>query len=191
MSWRMQLSVAWLLLSSLVPHPSSFARAHEGTLRLCERAGGYQLAVFTAPVPFRAGPVDVSVLVQDEATGESVTTARVTARLTARGSGQVLEYPATSGAASNKLFQVAVFDLPEAGWWDVEVAVDGPHGPARVRFPVEAGEAPPRWLDLWPWFGWPALAVVLFGLRRALVRRRGRVITGPPSFGVLPDKPSV
>ena len=29
------------------------------------------------------------------------------------------------------------------------VAVDGPHGPARVRFPVEADEAPPRWLDLW------------------------------------------
>jgi hypothetical protein len=172
MTYRMQMSVAWLLLSSLVPLCPSLARAHEGTVRLSERADGYQLTVFTAPVPFRAGPVDVSVLVQDEATGESVTTARVTVHLTARASGQVLEYPATSGAGSNKLFQVAVFDLPEAGWWDVEVAVDGQHGPARVRFPLEAGEAPPRWLALWTWFTWPALAVVLFGLHRALVGRR-------------------
>jgi hypothetical protein len=114
----------------------------------------------------------MSVLVQDAATGECLTQARVTLRLTARGSGQVLEYPAASGATDNKLFLEAVFELPEAGWWDVEVSVDGPRGPARVRFPVEVGEAPPRWLDLWPWFGWPALTVVLFALHRALVRRR-------------------
>jgi hypothetical protein len=164
--------VWWFAVSSFILHPSSFAGAHQGTVRLCERAGGYQLAVFTLPTPLRAGPLDVSVLVQDVATGECVTQARVTLHLTARGSGLVLEHPATSGASGNKLFQEAVFELPEAGWWDVEVAVDGPRGPARVRFPVEAGEAPPRWLDLWPWFGWPAFAVALFGLHRALVGRR-------------------
>jgi hypothetical protein len=168
---------AWPIIGFLLPLffvlcPSSFARAHQGAVRLCERAGDSQLAVFTLPTPFRAGPVDVSVLVQDAATGECVTPARVALRLTARGSGQVLEYAATSGASGNKLFREAAFDLPEAGWWDVVVSVDGPHGPARARFPVEAGEAPPRWLDLWPWFGWPALAVVLFGLHRTLVGRR-------------------
>jgi hypothetical protein len=31
----------------------------------------------------------------------------------------------------------------------------------------------PRWLELWPWFTWPALAVGLFGLHRLLVQRRG------------------
>jgi hypothetical protein len=176
MTYRMGLSVGVFLLSSLIPHPSSLAWAHQGAVRLCERAGDYQLAVFTLPTPLRAGPVDVSVLVQDAATGECVTQAQVTLRLTARGSGQVLEPPVTSGASGNKLFQEAVFELPEAGWWDVEVSVDGPHGPASVRFPVEAGEAPPRWLELWPWFGWPALAVLLFGLHRALVGwRRHRV----------------
>src|SRR5262249_59597141 len=109
--------------------------------------------------------------------GEHMPEARVTLRLTARRSGRVLEYPATSGAASNKLFHEAVFELPEANWWDVEVSVAGPHGPARARFQVEAGEAPPRWLELWPWFGWPAFAVALFGLHRVLVRRPG----GSPS----------
>jgi len=178
MNYRMHLSVGWLLLSSLIPHPSSLARAHDGAVRMCVRAGGYQLAAFTFPTPFRAGPVDVSVLVQDAATGECVTPARVTLHLTARESGQVLKYPATSGAASNKLFHEAVFELPEAGWWDVEVSVDGPHGPARARFEVEAGAAPPRWQELWPWFGWPVLAVALFGLHRVLARRRRPPIQG-------------
>jgi len=54
----------------------------------------------------------------------------------------------------------------------VAAAVEGPHGPALVRFGVEADEPPPRWLDLWPWFGWPALVVALFGVHRVLVRRK-------------------
>ena len=65
-----------------------------------------------------------------------------------------------------------LFDLPEPGVWDVEVMVEGPHGPATVRLEVEAAEAAPRWRTLWPWFGWPALAVVLFGVHRLLARRR-------------------
>jgi hypothetical protein len=183
MSYRMPLSAGLVLLSSLIPHPSSLARADGGAVRLCERAGDYQLAVFTLPTPFRAGPVDVSVLVQDAATGECVAQARVTLHLTARGSGQVLECPATSGAAGNKLFHEAVFELPEAGWWDIEVSVDGPHGPARARFEVEAGAALPRWRELWPWFGWPVLAVALFGLHRVLARRRR-----PPNQGEARDR---
>jgi hypothetical protein len=151
---------------------SSLSRADGGAVRLCERSGDYQLAVFTAPTPFRAGPVDISVLVQDAATGECTPEGRVTLRLTAHESGRVLEYEATSGAASNKLFYAAVFELPEAGWWDVDVFVDGPHGSAHSRLQIEAGKAPPRWLDLWPWFGLPALAVAFFSLHRVLVRRR-------------------
>ena len=172
MTCRLGLSVGVFLLSSLIPHPSSLARADGGAVRLRERAGGYQVAVFTSPTPLRAGPVDVSVLVQDAATGECVPEARVTVRLQGPGAARVLEYPATAEAATNKLFRAAEFQLPEPGWWDVAVAVEGPHGPALVRFGVQADEPPPRWLALWPWFGWPALAVALFGTHRVLVRRK-------------------
>jgi hypothetical protein len=172
MNHRIRPIIMLLLLSSLIPHPSSLARADGDALRLRERVGGYQIAVFTSPTPFRAGPVDVSVLVQDAATEECVPDARVTLRLMARGTGRVLEYPATTEAATNKLLRAAEFQLPEPGWWDVAVAVEGPHGPALVRFGVQADEPPPRWLDLWPWFGWPALVVALFGVHRALVRRK-------------------
>ena len=119
-----------LLLSSLILHPSSLARADGGAVRLREQAGDYQITVFTSPTPFRAGPVDVSVLVQDAATGECVPEARVTVRLTARETGEFLEYRATAEAATNKLFHAAVFPAARSGWWDMEVVVQGPHGPA-------------------------------------------------------------
>ena len=164
-------SIFWVLgVSALILHPSSLAWADGGTVRLCQRVGNYQVAVFTSPTPLRAGPVDISVLVQDPATGECTPQAQVMVRLTARASGQALEFPATAEAATNKLFRAAVFDLPEAGVWDVEVSVEGSQGPASVHFQLEAGEALPRWLDLWPWYSWPALAVVLFGLHQIMSR---------------------
>jgi hypothetical protein len=179
-SWSLRFSpLVTLSLCYLVTWSPCHAKADGGAVRLRERAGDYQAAVFTSPTPFRAGPVDVSVLVQDAATGECLPEARVTVRLTARESGLVLEYPATPGAATNKLFHAAVFQLPEPGWWDVEVVVAGPRGSAMIRFGVQADEPPPRWLSMWPWFGWPALAVALFGLHQIMVRRRGRCSRHP------------
>jgi hypothetical protein len=168
MNHRIQPIIMLLLLSSLISHPSSLARADGGAVRLREKTGGYQLTVFTSPTPLRAGPVDVSVLVQDAATEEYVPDARVTLRLTARGTGGVLEYLATTEAATNKLLRATEFQLPEPGRWDVAVAVEGPHGPALVRFEVQADEPPPRWQELWPWFSWPALVVALFSVHRVL-----------------------
>jgi hypothetical protein len=164
--------LSFLAASSFILHPSSFLKADGGAVRLRERTGGYQITVFTSPTPLRAGPVDVSVLLQDAATGDFVRAARVTVSLRASRGGRTLENPATTEAATNKLFRAAEFRLPEPGWWDVAVAVEGPHGPALVRFAVEADEPLPRWLNLWPWFGWPALVIALFGVHRVLVRRK-------------------
>jgi hypothetical protein len=167
-----QRILSFVFVSFFILHPSCFVKADGGAVRLREQVGAYQITVFTSPTPFRAGLVDVSVLVLDASTGEYVPEARVTVRLTARETGDVLEYPAATEAATNGLLRAAVFQLPDPGWWDVEVAIEGPHGPACIRFEIEADEAPPRWMELWPWFTWPALAVVLFGFHRALVRRR-------------------
>jgi hypothetical protein len=165
-------AILWLALVYAVFLPSSGGlRADGGTVRLREQAGAYQVTVFTSPTPFRAGPVDVSVLVQDAA-GECVPEASAAVRLSARGTKELLEYSATAEAATNKLFHAAVFPLPRSGWWDIEIVVEGPHGPADLRFDIQAGEPLPRWRELWPWFIWPAFVVALFGLHQALVRRK-------------------
>ena len=81
---------------------------------------------------------------------------------------------ATRAAATNKLFHAAQFDLRGAGTWRVDVAIDGPRGPARVGFDLEAAGPLPRWVELAFWIGWPVVPIVLFGVHQVLVRRRGK-----------------
>jgi hypothetical protein len=154
--------------------------ADGGAVRAHEQVGAYRVTVFTSPTPLRAGPVDVTVLVQNAATGECVPQARATLRLTARKTGTFLQQPATAETATNKLCLAAVFQLPEPGWWDVDIAIEGAQGPARVRFGVQADEVLPRWQELWPWFAWPALVVLIFSVHRALVRRTPRLNAAHP-----------
>lgn len=172
MAWRVTL--CWLVV--LCPGAENRAvRADGGTLRLSERQGGYRIAVFTAPTPFRAGPVDVSVFIQDATTRAPVADARVTVRAAPRGRpDEAFHQPATTAAATNKLFRAAVFALPEPGWWEMEIVIEGTRGTARAAFSVEAAGPPPRWLTLLPWVSWPAVAILLFCIHQRLVRRKAR-----------------
>ena len=110
------------------------------------------------------------MLVQDASTGDLVTQARVIVRMTKAGR-LALEYPATTEAATNKLFRAAQFELPEPGRWELRVEVEGLHGPAVIGGEIEAAEPLPRWREMWPWIGWPALAIVLFSIHQMLTRR--------------------
>jgi hypothetical protein len=162
-----------LLLSSFILHPSSFVRADGGTIRLAEQQGGYRITVFTSPAVVRAGPVDISVLVQETATGEVADGAQVSIKAVQRGSTRAAFHgPATTEAATNKLYRAAVFDLPEPGWYGVDVSVTGPVGKAQTHFELEAADALPSWLGMLPWLGWPVVAIALFGIHQLLVRWR-------------------
>ena len=181
MTQRSLLCVLLLSPGHLVTLSPCHARADGGTVRLSQRARSYQVTVFTAPTPFRAGPVDVSVLVQDAGTGQVVPQAQVTVWVgqSAR-SRPAVAYPATTEAATNKLLHAALFDLAEPGWWELEIEVQGPRGSARVRCEVEAAEPWPRWLAFWPWISWPALAILLFGVHQLLVRTKSRLEPAMP-----------
>ncbi len=167
--WPCFVLLAWLFAGL----DNGSVRADGGAVQLSERVGLYRITVFTAPVPLRAGPVDVSVLVQDAATGSPMSDVRVQVSAGPAGSeGAWLHFPATKEAATNKLFFAALFDLPASGRWQVEVNVEGPHGPAQTRFAVEAGPPPPRWAELGFWIGWPLVPILLFAVHQVLVRRR-------------------
>ncbi|HEV3262089.1 MAG TPA: hypothetical protein VG013_34880 [Gemmataceae bacterium] len=157
----------WLFLGAwCIP-----ANGDGGSVRLSANKGGYRITVFSAPSPFRAGPVDISVLVQDARTGEPLAQAGVTVRMTKIGQ-PALEYPATQEAATNKLLHAAQFEVPVPGRWELEVRVEGLQGTAVVACELEAAEPLPRWLEMWPWIGCPALAIALFGIHQVLARRR-------------------
>jgi hypothetical protein len=81
-----------------------------------------------------------------------------------------LEDSATSAKATNKLYQAVQFELPEPGRWDLHVRVEGSPGLVVLSGDVEAAEPLPRWRQIWPWFGWPALVIALFGIQQILKR---------------------
>lgn len=148
------------------------AHADAGLLRVSERQHGVRVTVFTAPTPLRVGAVDVSVLVQDAATG-AVVDSSVIVRAWPRGrEREAMRCAATPEAATNKLFRAAVFELPEPGWWDVEVRADGLQEPVTVLFGMEVAGPLPAWHSLAPWVGWPTLVVAGFVAHQCLVRRK-------------------
>ncbi len=112
----------------------------------------------------------------------------VTLCLTPEGSSPAdgLRLAATRAAATNKLFYAAQFDLPTAGRWTLSATVRSrpaaananPGDTVTVEGPLDVAGPPPRWVELWPWIGWPVIVVLLFTLRERLVcnhrQRTGR-----------------
>jgi hypothetical protein len=175
MNQAMRLMILLVLISSFILHPSSLLRADGGTIRLAELNGNYRITVFTSPTLVRVGPIDISVLVQVAATGEPVSGVSVSIKAVPRGSlGVERWYPATTEAATNKLYFATTLDLPEPGWYSLEVSIHGTQGEAQVRFELEVAEPAPAWFALAPWVGWPVLAILLFAIHQVLVRLRSR-----------------
>jgi hypothetical protein len=169
---RLVTGVLPILVLFALPRP---ALADGGALRLSEERGNYQIAIFTSPTPLRAGPVDISVLVQNAATHEPVSDVQIVVKAARRDRrGAAIHRPATFEAATNKLFQAVALNLNEPGWWQVEVGLDGPLGEARVALDIEAEKPLPRFLAMWPWLTWPALPILLFGAHQFLVSRPAR-----------------
>ena len=116
------------------PRPAATA----APCRAWSRRADCEVAVFTEPTPFVAGPVDVSVLLLDPTTGEPIPGARVTVAVAPEGRPDLAaEHPATAEAAANKLLYAAVFELRYSGRCDVTVKVDGSVTPPEVRFTLD------------------------------------------------------
>ena len=165
--------ICLMLTASMVLHSSSLLWADGGAVRLSQQQGNYQITVLTTPTPLRTGRVDISVLVQNADTGELVLDEQVTIKATRRGHpGSAISQVATAEAATNRLFRGADFEVREAGWWDVEVSINGPLGKEHAQFEMEVAPPLPKWLALWPWFSWPLLVVVLFGVHQWAVRAK-------------------
>jgi hypothetical protein len=167
---------AWertLLVVVFLFQPLAALHADGGTVRFSERRGDYRITVFTSPTPLRAGPVDVSVFVQDAATSEPISDAEITVRALPRERPEAaIQQPATTEAATNKLYQSALFDLPDAGWWDVTIIVEGLRELVEVHFQMEADQPLPRVWEMMPWIAWPAVVVLLFFVHKWLVQRK-------------------
>lgn len=166
------LSISLMLAWTHVGVWCTIASADGGKVVFMEQQDGARLTVFISPTPLRAGPIDVSTLLQDAETGEPIPDSQVTVKLDRAEGQRPILARATKDAATNKLLQAALVELPEPGAWDVEIDCSGKRGSIHARFTVIAAPRSPSWLNVWPWFSWPAGAVLVFSVHRRLVRRR-------------------
>lgn len=165
----------WVLVAFTILFSHGEAFADGGTVRLVEECDGYRLSVFTSPTPCRVGTVDVSVMVQVARTGRVLLDSRVAVNVAPRTHPtSVRRYQATASAATNKLFQAALVEIPAEGIWNIEVQVEGLHGPAQVQCEMDVAPPLPRWEALWKWIAWPGVVIALFALRTCVQPDRRR-----------------
>jgi len=149
--------------------PSEIARADLGQVRLSESAGPYHVTVLTSPAPLYAGPLEISVFLQDAETREPVADATVEVVLTSFDSENRPHRPTHLRAVQERdaagPHYMTRCVLPQAGDWQIEVNITSPAGSETVTFRGTAAPAPARWQTLWPWICWPPVVILLFAIR--------------------------
>jgi hypothetical protein len=150
---------------------TSLALADGGVVRTSQQLGPWMITVFSSPTPFRVGPVDLSVLVQDAETSDTVFDVDVNLMLRHAAADAIL-VEATREAATNQLLRAALFDLPAPGTWQVDVSITSQEHAERLQFALDADPPLPRLMELWIWLSIPILALVFFVLHQWLVRSR-------------------
>jgi hypothetical protein len=166
------VGLAMLFAAILVP---ASMLADGGVVCLRKASGPFVITVFINSAELRAGPADVSVMVQNRASREIVLDADVLLRLQSIApGGQVLESWASRKQATNKLLESAIVDLPSSGEWKLTVLVRRGSEKAIVSTRLQVAPPLPRLAAMWPFLALPVLAMMLFAANQAL-RQRERV----------------
>jgi hypothetical protein len=147
--------------------------ADGGAVLSRQDSGPFVITVFGAPVPLRAGPIDMTVMVQARDTLQPVLDADVSIRL---DGASPIEAVASRSQAQNKLLYAATFDLPRPGDWKYTVSVQNAAGQAATSGELETGQPDPMQSAAWFNQGWfylaiPPLLIAIFVLHQWLARR--------------------
>jgi hypothetical protein len=169
----------FLAVSSMLG--SVIARGDGGIVRLHEASGPFSVTVFTAGDPLQAGPIDVSVLVQDRQTGAPMLDATVKLAIQpVFGTGPAVFTLATSEQANNKLLKAARITVP-GGSYAVSVSLSKGHQEAVFVANLRIVAANPRVSTIWPLLIIPPFAIALFALHQMLLHPAIRQTkSGPP-----------
>lgn len=145
--------------------------ADGGVVQIQRSAGPFIITVFTAPIPLRAGPAEISIMIQDNKNQNPVLDAKVAAML-GRDGGETIKVEARREQSKNKLLYAALLSIPEAGRWEIEVTVVKNFEEHKITGVMTV--APPRYFLLTYWWALalPPVTIALFVLNQWLKRRQ-------------------
>ena len=143
---------------------ATIATGDGGAVVFSGEQGPLRITVFTEPVPPRVGPIDLSLLVQDDSTLEAI------------------KMPLDRAAATNRLFQAALLTIPVAGTWQVVLEIEPANGDPvdggmrnyRFTFPLTIAKSLPRVWDVLLWILLPVVPLLIFlaGKLRRVVKEQ-------------------
>jgi len=160
-----------LLFPLLMILARAAALADGGTVQLRKEAGPFVITVFTSPAPLSAGPVDISLLLQNRNGLEPVLDAGVSLILHGPSGAGISARP-TREQAQNKLLYAAPVTFAEPGQWrlDITILKDGQRTSATGT--IDVAPAPEMAASYWSYIAFPPLVIVGFAVRERLIRRR-------------------
>lgn len=148
------------------------AFADGGAVQLRLEAGTLAITVFTSQPPLSAGPVDISLLLQNRDGLEPVLDASISLLLRAQDSDDEIRVHPTREQAQNKLLYAAPVTLGEFGKWQLVATIlrNGRRTEATGIIDV----APTREMvaSYWGYVAFPPFMIVAFFTHKWLLRRR-------------------
>lgn len=165
--------LAWFVLTGT-------CRADGGTIQFSAVDQGLQVSVFTDPGVPSAGPLDLSVLVQDAATHAAVLDAEVHASLTPEtpapsttsawapplcavtSTSNLQSFQLDHHGSQNLLYYSSLVQVPAGGKWRLEVDVRRGAETVSVNGDLQVADQVAPWTSYWHLFLFPPLAIGLF-----------------------------
>jgi hypothetical protein len=148
--------------------------ADGGVVQFRKQAGPFAITLFSSTSPLRAGPVDLSVLVESSRNSTPILDASVSLQLQ-DGKGEQISVAATHAQATNKLLYAALPDIPDAGTWDVEITVAHDADRSTVAGNIRVIAARSAVMEYWPYFAVVPVFIGLFMLNQHLkAKQRGQ-----------------
>jgi hypothetical protein len=149
--------------------------ADGGRLQLRQAGGPFVVSLFSTPESLAVGPADLSVMVEEQGSGNVLLDADVTVTLTPEADGIAPVIAHLSHAhATNRLLQDAVVQLPRAGRWRAVVHLSDAGREASVATDLTVANYSARRGTVWFFLLLPVGAVALFVWVQVAKRRMRR-----------------
>ncbi len=145
-------------------------RADGGLLQFRKSVESYSVSVFTAPVPLRVGPADVSILLQGR-DGNAVLGSTVNIQLL-DNAGHKIRVAATQAQATNKLMSATPVVFDRSGQWMVLVEIDAAGKALKVQGEISVAPARNAAATYWPYVAVVPAVMLLYVANQVLKRRR-------------------
>jgi hypothetical protein len=169
--------LALTLLGTVLSHADGGAIVARRTI------DGLGVTVFASPTPLRAGPIDVSVLLQQGERPVLDATVELAWRTFSTSSPDWLppcctmnsppqRIPAVQAHSNNKFLYSAIVPVKSSGPSELLITIRHGGGEAVLSCEIDAAPPLPPAVAFWPWLMFPPVAIVAFAIHQTLVRSR-------------------